>query len=60
MILPPFEEEWNGIIKFHSFTMVHVGAGNLESCIILKKNLIWVLQFLNEITTNSEQTFPFA
>ena len=32
------------------------GPGNVEACILLKENLIWVLQFLNE-ATNGKQTF---
>jgi len=57
MVLPPFGEEWNGLIKFHHIPMFQTpGGGNVEACILLKENLIWVLQFLNE-TTNSERTF---
>ena len=57
MVLPPFGEVWNGQIKFHHIPMFQTpGGGNVEACILLKENLIWMLQFLNEIT-NNKQTF---
>ena len=46
MVLPPFGEEWNGNIEFHHIPMFF--GGNVDVCFLLRENLIWVLQFLNE------------
>ena len=57
MVLPPFGEEWNGIIKFHHIPMFSTpGGGNVDVCFLFRENLIWVLQFLNE-TANGKQKF---
>ena len=56
-MLPPFGDEWNGIIKFHYIPIfITLGGGCVEACDLSKEILIWMLQFLNE-TTNGKQTF---
>ena len=53
MVLPPFGEKWNGTIKFHHIPMFF--GAHPKVCFLMKENLIWVLQFLNE-TANGKPT----